>query len=562
MDKHSDDAIYRSETRQGDIRRLQLVLAGTVCLLTCFIVVNILVYVHLTAAIADLSHRVGVEKNEDTSIDPNWITVNAPDVETTKGLDSRQDNTRNQSLTHFPGLSRQNGQVRKRNARSTCGLYEYQCHNGRCIPSSWQCNDDYDCSDGSDEPPLNTRCAYPPYECENGYNIPSVFQCDGDFDCTDGSDEYPWNEKCKKDHCETHRCQNNATCLAKEHGYTCICPEGLHGVFCQNKRLTCSKYEYQCQNGRCIPSIWQCDYDDDCSDGSDEPPLNANCTHPPYRCKNGYKIPSVWLCDGDVDCTDGSDEYPWNEKCKLEEHCETHQCQNNATCRATEDGYTCICTDGWLGKYCQQKIDQCKPHQCQNNATCRATEDGYTCDCTNGWRGTFCQKRQRQRGVRQGKNYGLLSLLSVHIQARTDTTETAGSIPVTGNFTQWRDITETRFGLQYGQLMIKETGKYFIYSQVYFSGEKDDAVARYSIKKGGEVKLTCERPLTGVPPPLTCYTAGVLDLLRGDVLVLYVPKRSLIDTAEDATFWGAVKLSIDFPKEERPRKKKSKKGKT
>ena len=42
----------------------------------------------------------------------------------------------------------------------------------------------------------------------------------------------------------------------------------------------CEDGQFQCNNKRCIPTIWRCDDDDDCSDNSDE----ENCR----KCLNDY----------------------------------------------------------------------------------------------------------------------------------------------------------------------------------------------------------------------------------------------------------------------------------
>ncbi|XP_061694919.1 low-density lipoprotein receptor-related protein 8-like isoform X3 [Syngnathoides biaculeatus] len=72
----------------------------------------------------------------------------------------------------------------------------------------------------------------------------------------------------------------------------------------------CEDGQFQCNNKRCIPTLWRCDDDDDCSDNSDE----ENCrkqTCPPdkFDCGGSNKCVSLsWRCDGERDCENGADE--------------------------------------------------------------------------------------------------------------------------------------------------------------------------------------------------------------------------------------------------------------
>ena len=56
-----------------------------------------------------------------------------------------------------------------------------------------------------------------------------------------------------------------------------------------------------CDNGEEIPSYWENDGEEDCSDGSDE-------SGGSFTCENGETIPAGWENDGEQDCSDGSDE--------------------------------------------------------------------------------------------------------------------------------------------------------------------------------------------------------------------------------------------------------------
>ncbi|KAM6948698.1 low-density lipoprotein receptor-related protein 8-like [Aplochiton taeniatus] len=71
----------------------------------------------------------------------------------------------------------------------------------------------------------------------------------------------------------------------------------------------CEDGQFQCTNKRCIPTIWRCDDDDDCSDNSDEENCaKKTCAPAEFACLNGQCVPGRWRCDGEPECPDGSDE--------------------------------------------------------------------------------------------------------------------------------------------------------------------------------------------------------------------------------------------------------------
>ncbi|NWR24900.1 SORL protein, partial [Emberiza fucata] len=213
---------------------------------------------------------------------------------------------------------------------NTCLPNQYRCSNGNCINSIWQCDNDNDCGDMSDEKncPTTVCDTETQFRCQgSGTCIPLSYKCDLEDDCGDNSDE---------SHCEAHQCRND---------------------------------EFSCSSGMCIRLSWMCDGDNDCRDWSDE----ANCTvyhtceASSFQCHNGHCIPQRWACDGDADCQDGSDEDP----ATCEKKCNGFQCPNG-TCIPTSkhcDGIN-DCSDASDEQHCEPLCTRYMDFVCKNRQQC------------------------------------------------------------------------------------------------------------------------------------------------------------------------------------------------
>nr|KAF6496225.1 LDL receptor related protein 2 [Rousettus aegyptiacus] len=153
----------------------------------------------------------------------------------------------------------------------------------------------------------------------------------------------------------------------------------------------CGSFSFPCNNGRCVPSYYQCDGFDDCRDNSDEHlcgTFNNSCAPSAFTCAHGGEcIPAHWRCDKHNDCVDGSDEL----------NCPTHTPTSCPASFFTCDNNQCI-SRNWLCDTDNDCGDGSDEKHCNFTATClpsqfhctdhRCIDPFYVCDgdqdCVDG----------------------------------------------------------------------------------------------------------------------------------------------------------------------------------
>lgn len=207
--------------------------------------------------------------------------------------------------------------------------------------------------------------------CTNGQCIDSQKVCDNEYDCSDHSDE--------------KNCTSNCTSTFRH-----VCTTRGKAIK-HNILLKLSENQFQCRSGECIPITWRCNHNDDCPDSSDENGCpSSSCSSNRFQCKTGTCIPSTWVCDGMPDCEDGSDEH---ELCS-ETTCRPNEMRcNNGRCVSQLlacDGIN-DCGDGTDEASCVSahhelrcNIDEIKCSLSKSKCVPRAARCNRTAECPRG----------------------------------------------------------------------------------------------------------------------------------------------------------------------------------
>jgi len=74
----------------------------------------------------------------------------------------------------------------------------------------------------------------------------------------------------------------------------------------------------------------------------------------------------------------------------LPQPCKSNPCKHGS-CQERSNDYVCKCEAGYIGKNCDEDIDDCAKDPCKHG-TCQDELNDFTCKCDPGWEGKQCDK--------------------------------------------------------------------------------------------------------------------------------------------------------------------------
>ncbi|KAM9163493.1 LOW QUALITY PROTEIN: SCO-spondin-like [Pangshura tecta] len=190
-----------------------------------------------------------------------------------------------------------------------------------------------------------------------------------------------------------------AGAVVKQECKNCTCEAGLWQCDAPAEPCLapprCPEAEFACRTGgRCVPSAWVCDNEDDCGDGSDEFCV-PSCAPQQYQCASGQCVAWGYRCDGTADCLDHSDERDCLAPgCAQQEfrcangRCipQAHVCDGELDCGFADESDEAGCGPPCGAGEFSCAAGRCVPylHRCDGHDDCGDFSDERECVCPPG----------------------------------------------------------------------------------------------------------------------------------------------------------------------------------
>ncbi|XP_067133004.1 protocadherin-like wing polarity protein stan isoform X2 [Centruroides vittatus] len=127
--------------------------------------------------------------------------------------------------------------------------------------------------------------------------------------------------------------------------------------------------------------------------------------------------------------------------------CYSSPCENGGRCQQKENGFTCVCENGYVGERCETNVfkGRCSPNVCHGDSYCLNRKDGgFEClNCTYDelWRTPLCQLKSRSF---LKDSYLMFPSLNrrhrFHIKLKFATRETNGLLIYNGRYNEEHDF--------------------------------------------------------------------------------------------------------------------------